>query len=283
MHKNLFSYFFLIVSSCAVFLSGSYAPLWAKGELLVAPTRVVFDNRRRSAKLNLVNVGKEAETFRIQFIQRRMTDEGRIVEVKKALPGEQFSDKMVRYSPRQVTLQPGQSQAVRLILRKPANLAHGEYRSHLKFSSVQEKTLTSIENQKKAKGQQLSIKLTPLFSFSIPIIVRHGKTHVSINLNNIQLKHIKKKPMISFVVRRDGNRSVNGDFTVKFINQSGEKFVISNANGYSIYAPNKIRKMLLPIQTPPNVSLSNGKIEVTLHEKKLKGGRLLAQGEIEIP
>ena len=46
-----------------------------------------------------------------------MNADGKIIKVDENEPG-MYSDEMVRFSPRQVTLEPGQSQTVRLLLRK---------------------------------------------------------------------------------------------------------------------------------------------------------------------
>ena len=44
-----------------------------------------------------------------------------------------------------MTLAPGETQAVRLLLRKPGNLADGEYRSHLLMQNVPKDAGVSIE------------------------------------------------------------------------------------------------------------------------------------------
>ena len=54
----------------------------------------------------------------------------------EAAPGEHFADGMLSWSPRQITLQPGTAQVVRLMVRKPEGLAEGEYRSHLDFMDL---------------------------------------------------------------------------------------------------------------------------------------------------
>ena len=38
---------------------------------------------------------------------------------------------MIRYAPRRVTVPPGGSQQIRILLRRPRDLEPGEYRSHL--------------------------------------------------------------------------------------------------------------------------------------------------------
>ena len=50
------------------------------GDLLVAPTRIVLDGRR-GTEVILNNIGDDVATYRISVELRRMTPEGRLVDV----------------------------------------------------------------------------------------------------------------------------------------------------------------------------------------------------------
>ena len=102
-------------------------------QLSVSPKRVIFEGRERSQELLLLNTGDTSKTYRIHFKQLLMTEQGGFAAVESPA----FSaSQAVRFSPRQVTLAPGSSQTVRLLLRKPKGFADGEYRSHLTFSEL---------------------------------------------------------------------------------------------------------------------------------------------------
>src|SRR5258706_988155 len=73
----------------------------AGGGFRVTPTRIVFDDRLRSAELTLVNTGTEPATYRVSLVRMRMSVSGAIAEVVDPLPDEAFADSLVRYSPRQ--------------------------------------------------------------------------------------------------------------------------------------------------------------------------------------
>ncbi|MEK9951769.1 MAG: molecular chaperone, partial [Curvibacter sp.] len=100
------------------------------------PTRIVLAKNPRAAPVELMNTGSEPETYRINLVNRRMGENGEFIAIETPGPGEQFADPLLRYSPRQVTIPPGGSQTVRILLRKPADLPAGEYRSHLQFDRV---------------------------------------------------------------------------------------------------------------------------------------------------
>ena len=117
----------------------------AGANLMITPTRIVFEERTRTAQVTLMNNGSDTGNYRISFINQNMTDDGRFVEVKEGEEG-MFSNSMVRYSPRQITLPAGQSQVVRLMLRKPRDLKDGEYRSHMLFQSLPKAGKSSLES-----------------------------------------------------------------------------------------------------------------------------------------
>ncbi|MDH5408964.1 MAG: fimbria/pilus periplasmic chaperone [Gammaproteobacteria bacterium] len=254
--------------------------LYASGDLLISPTRIVFEKQTRTGSVNLVNAGKETNTYRIEFVQRRMKTDGGFEEVKKARSGEQFSNNMIRFSPRQVTLQPGQAQAIRLMLRKPPKLADGEYRSHLLFRAIPKASSTSVRNQS-TDDKSIQIKLTPVMGISIPVIVRHGKTSVTTSID--KLRYYPKTSNMIFNLIRVGNASVYGDLTMKFTDKGGKSYILRQLNGLAVYTPNDHRRVNVPIKPPKDVKLEHGTMSVQFHSIKEAGGKLLAEKSIQIP
>ena len=118
----------MFAAALAAVAAFASVPVMAQGagDLVVSPTRVVLEGRTRSAQLGLVNKGSTTATYRITVVNMHMDESGAIKEVAKPVDGQQFADDLFRYSPRQVTLEPGASQAIRLLLRKPKDLADGE-------------------------------------------------------------------------------------------------------------------------------------------------------------
>ena len=55
-------------------------------------------------------------------------------------PAEKFGvnaiENYIRYSPRQVRLNPNEKQTIRLMMRRSNSMKEGEYRSHLMFSPI---------------------------------------------------------------------------------------------------------------------------------------------------
>ncbi len=264
----------LVVASVSISIE-----IFAAPQLVVAPTRIVIEGRTRTASVNLINRGDQAGTFRITFERKRMTETGRVVSIEKPVAGKIYADQIIRYAPRQVTLAPGQSQVVRLMVRKPSNLAHGEYRSHLLFQGLPPDTGKNIESQVKTKSNKLSIRIIPVLGVSIPVIVRHGNTQASVTLEKLRLENKSKdskKAILVLTAKRSGNRSVYGDFTVYFTPEGGKKVTVAQSNGNAIYTPNTYRIVRISLQTPNKVKLDNGVLEVVYRIPAAKGDKVLA-------
>jgi len=253
------------------------------GDLMVLPTRVVFDSKTRSAELMLINIGKKAATYRISFVHLRMNETGAFEAVVKPLPGEQFVDDLVRFTPRQIVMQPRVSQTVRLQLRKPADLATGEYRSHLVFRAIDNES-SSVEEQKPTDG--LDIRLKPIYGVSIAVIVRQGDTSATTTVSEIQLQPASEnspQPKLVAKISREGNRSVYGDIEVSFSHKSGGHQLIGKLNGMAVYTPNTNRIISIPLKLPDNLSLEKGLLTLTYKQRQDESSSTLASGTLELP
>ena len=257
----------------------------AGAELMLYPTRVVFAGNQRAAQLELINNGSERATYRISLVNRRMNETGAFSEIDTPLPGEQFADDLLRYSPRQVTLEPGTGQAVRIMVRKPANLPTGEYRSHLLFAQQPEvRGSTSIEARDPAADTEISIKLTTLVGISIPVIVRHGNTDASVSLTHLELQQSAEgAPILALQMERSGSQSVYGDLTVSLIPARGTEQVLARANGVAVYSPNLVRRASIALQRPNGQRLAAGTLRVSYREQAEDGGALLAEAVLQLP
>jgi P pilus assembly chaperone PapD len=255
-------------------------PAWA--ELMLHPTRLVFEKNQRAAQIELINNGATPATYRISLVNRRMTETGQFEAIETPAPGEQFADPMLRYSPRQITLQPGTAQTVRVMLRKPAELADGEYRSHLQFELMPDVDAnTSIESQGGAR--EIGVVLNTLVGASVPVIVRHGATSAAVRLSGLALGRDGKQPMLSFQFEREGASSVYGDLAVSFTPRGGKPQLLAQVGGIAVYTPNQLRKAAVPLQLPGGAALAHGVVEVSYRERPEAGGKLLAQAALELP
>jgi hypothetical protein len=251
------------------------------GDLLVAPTRVILQGRDRSAELTLVNIGDNTATYRISFINLRMNEDGQMEEIEEPGEGEHFSDSLIRYSPRQVVLEPRVAQTIRMQVRKPADLAAGEYRSHILFRAVPDLATVGggVESQPSSEG--INIRLIPVYGVSIPVIVRHGETSASIAFADVQYHHPEDGGAATVVARlsREGNRSVYGELRAR-IQRTGE--VVGSIKGLGVYVPNSSRVVTLPLQVPQGRTLEGETLELSFIDGETTEERTLAKADLPI-
>jgi len=237
----------------------------ALGQLMVSPTRVVFEGNDRTKQVSVINNGSETGRFRISFVRRNMNADGNIKEADKDEIG-MYSDEMIRFSPRQVTLEPGQSQTVRLLLRKKSGTVDGEYRSHMMFQSLPDAATSDVSKLTSNNSDKFTVTLIPVVGITIPVIVRQGKLDSDVTLSDFEIKQgntVKAQSVLSLKINRVGNRSAYGDFRVYFTPKNGTPITIGRINGVAVYTSTNSRTLDIKLQLPEKLNLANGELRVT--------------------
>jgi len=256
----------------------------AQGDLTVTPTRVLFEGRTKSVQLSLIHRGDRPATYRISFVRMRMDEDGELVEIVEPEPEERFADSLVRHAPRQVRLEPGAAQTVRLLLRKPADLLPGEYRSHLLLRAVPEEGETNVETLAEDEDG-IAIHLTPVYGVAIPVIVRHGELDASFSITGLHFSEGTEEapPQVELHLERQGERSIYGDVTVTHHPAgTGTPTVLALVKGLAVYTPNAGRTLRLELYLPDAVTLTSGRLEVTFSESRDDGETALATAELDL-
>lgn len=245
--------------------------------LQVFPTRLVLDHRTRSAEVTLRNSGTGPGTYRILLVGMEMDEDGGCRELP---PGslDPVTQGLIRFAPQSLTLEPGQTQTVRVTVRKPKDLPEGEYRGHLLFRELPPPPPEPGPGAPEAKG--LSVTITALFGLAIPVMVRQGATSAKVTLSDLALE---RSPLrLALTMNREGNQSVHGDFLVTFEGRDGKPLHAGEANGVSVWTPNPRRHVRIPLSALGGIS-GPGRLRVTYRETLGMGGRLLAESVLEVP
>lgn len=233
----------------------------AQGNLLVNPKRVVFEGQKKTHDINLANTGQDSAEYVVSFIQIRMTEDGRFEEITVPDSGQNFASDYLRVYPKKVRLAPNESQLVKVQLKPGMDMAAGEYRSHLYFRAVSKETAGA--DGKAAADTSLSIRITPVFGISIPVIIRQGVSTAEASISDIRFeKQAGSDPAIVFKINRTGNMSVYGDIQVKHVSKSGKLTDVGLLKGISVYSPVKSREVRMNLTAPENTDLRNGKFVV---------------------
>lgn len=242
----------LVLTATAAYCQGP-------GDLLVTPTRIVFEGRTRTADVALINTGEKAATYRIALGQRRMTELGGIEPADVALPGELFATGLVRFSPSQIILKPQECQTVRLQLRLPADLPAGEYRSHLQFNGVPDAIGAPIDGTEE-KTEGIGVVLRPIYGVSIAVIIRKGDLSAELKLSDLKYDAptADQPAQVSFCMNRTGTSSTYGDLVASLKTADGKSQIVGKMSGVGVYYPNPLRRATMRLTIPPGTITAGG-------------------------
>lgn len=215
-------------------ISGLSIEATAQGDLLLTPTRVVFEGNKQREEINLVNTGKDTATYSISFVEYTMKNDGSYALMGKSDSVKLSAEPYLRIFPRQITLAPGEPQVIMIQYRKKADMPIGEYRSHLYFRS--EKDYTPLGSLSKDTTKLISVQLIPIYGISIPIIIRHGVLNVTTSLTNLTLEtQSDLTQVLKLAINRAGNCSSYGDMIVDYINAQGKSHQIGKIVGVKVF------------------------------------------------
>lgn len=234
----------------------------AQGDLLIYPKRIVFESTKKTHQVSLSNTGKDTARYAISFIQIRMKENGSTEPITQPDSGQNFSDKYLRIYPRIVTLGPNEAQMIMIQVSRSSKLLPGEYRSHLYIRSVPlENPLGDSLAKKGSEG--VSVKVIPVFGFSIPVIIREGANDIKVSVTNLRVeKQQDFTSMLKMRFNRTGNMSVYGNIVIDYISDAGKITQVGLIKGISVYTPNQIRDIEIQLDSKLGLKYQSGKLRV---------------------
>jgi len=251
----------------------------------------VFGPNGRGATVYVFNRGTAPATYSIAVIDRAMMPDGRIEAIDDANKNASEAAVAARvksardfviFTPRRVTLKPNESQTVRLRAIRPANLASGEYRTHLTVTALppEDVGLTADEAVKPAPGQ-LAVRVVPVFSISIPLIVRQGAAEVRAALERPRYT-LERGPggqqnvaVVALELARLGASSVYGNIEVR----RGDE-VLGAVQGLAVYPEIARRAVQIPLSKIPP---SGTELSIVLVDDDTQPGVELAKAVLTVP
>lgn len=229
------------------------------------------------AEVRMVNKSEEIKSYRISLQHLRMLQDGRYEEIKDGnKAGEKFLDDILLFSPKRITLKPNQMQVIRLAVKRGNDFASGEYRSHMLFQEEPSSEFKPENNiEFKAKNQNFTVTLRPLFGISIPVIITRGSLEAKVEIANINFKNSNNT--ISFDLLREGNKSEFGDIIILQKTFASEK-EIGWLNNLSVFYPYKKRNIVINLSK----QLVSGDKVIVKYVKKDNPDQIISQRKIDV-
>lgn len=251
--------FVTILLLFGLFASAEVEAQGSGGEIMVVPTRLVLKDNDRTAEVNLINNSNKRLTYRIDFINLKMEPDGSVKSIETPEEGAPFADSILRVTPRQLVLEPNQTQVVRLQIRRSLNSISGEYRSHLRFQNIPEQTTEAGDT---ANAEGISIKLIPIYGISIPVILRGKDAQVKGEFRNVSFINDSTGANVIFDVMRTGNRSLFGEVEVTWLRENEKPVKIGLIRNFAVYPPIDHRKGRIKLQIPGDFKSGEGQFRL---------------------
>jgi P pilus assembly chaperone PapD len=234
----------ILISLVSFLFSTAYA------DMMISPTRVLMNDANRSTTLTLRNPSDGSRSYRLRWEDKRARENGgyRLIAEGEEWPS---AKDMVRHSPRQISVGPGENQTVRFSWRPPADLPTGEYRSHLLLEVIPDisEPISTLGN--KASEGGIGIQIAMQMSFSIPVIVRHDTNAPVVSISDVKAVpgNDKRNMGLSMQFNRSGNASSFGRVVVEMQrNADSPVEKIGEYKELAIYHELNQRKITIPLR-----------------------------------
>lgn len=219
----------------------------AAANFSLTPFYVFFDadSKDRSDVVRMTNTSPEAKTYRIELINYKQNSDGSYQKIDQPLTGNPFASPYIGFSPRETTLQPRQSQTVRILRKAMAAAPDGEYVSHLWIHEMP----GHKRQAPAAEGNKLSVELKALYGVTIPVIIDKGELHSSGKIVSAKIVN-SENPYAEVVVARSGNRSFWGNIEIK-----EGKEILGKVDNFKIFMTTAERRLKIPLSRLPKSPL----------------------------
>jgi hypothetical protein len=241
---------------------------YSQGNLMIIPKRILFDNQRRTQDVYIANTGTEKATYVISFQEIRMTEEGEFQQITAPDSGQLFASPYLRVFPRSITLTPNETQTIKLQFNRAADMKAGEYRSHLYLRALSKQD--PLGQEPNQLSSELSVKITPIFGFTIPAIVQVGNPVVTASITHAKVIWKDNQPMLDMNIERTGTKSVYGNIRVDYRTTDGNFIELELIKGLAVYTPTTRRHILMALNKSVGVDYHRGQLRISYEEDGTK-------------
>jgi P pilus assembly chaperone PapD len=186
------------------------APLTlAAQSFMMMPGTIVFEGRTRSAAITVQNTADRRAVFQVEPVGFLSDESGQLREV----PVEDMprgAAGMVRFSPRQFELQPGENQTVRLGIRKPASLAPGEYTVHLRVRQLPAADAPSAVDV----ADEARVVIPISIARAVRVTIRHNVIVGRAEIGALSARRSGAEVVMSATFLRTGGGSSSGEYVI---------------------------------------------------------------------
>lgn len=238
----------------------SLASLPVKADMLISPVRLLLQQSGETANFVLRNPSDGPRTYRLEWIEQAQTRDGvgERYEDGASIPHPQAAP-YLRFTPRQITVEPRSNQTVRVNFRPDEGLPPGEYRSHLLFRVVPEVSEPVSRSTIGAGGEGIQLTLDMQLSIAVPVVIRYRLDEMpTVKISQVTpviANRPDQQTQLGVLLKHDGRSSSFGRVTVDMqTSATGEVKRIGMLENISVFPDVGERHLTLSLsekQFPP--------------------------------
>lgn len=178
---------------------------------------------------------------------------------------------MIRFFPREFTVEPGKRQAIRIMARIPPETPDGQYHAHIHFFEDDKK---QEENRANAQGQgKATMRVNLAYSALMPVTIGKGVQESTINWINPKIARSAKpgvKPgtyNITMQLTRSGNSQGVAYLDAIYVPPGGESVQLGKRRTAYIYREIDKRNYNFDVTLPEGMSGGNLKLRLLSGDK----------------
>ena len=211
--------------------------------LFIYPTLLIFEGDERSGTITVTNRGDETGTFEMSWTDMTMNADGGLVKHEGEAPWSLQS--YVRYSPRRVTLEPLESQVIRIAVRRGLDIPEGEYYSHFRVLTLNSEDPSADLSDAEEQVTGAVITIAARSAVAIPIVWRNSQATSSASIDSVRIDPDANQ--LSVDVRRHGPLSVRGYLQVVETAPDGTRSFLAEPVPLVIYPSLDARTMAIEL------------------------------------
>ncbi len=241
-------------------------PAKAETTLFFAPTRLTITDENPVQEIRVTNMSKIARAYNLSIENLMMNEDGLTMRVDNF---NYSAKRMIRFVPRNFSLQPQKQQIVRVMARFPSGTEDGEYHAHIEFlenvSKRQELNKDASPENRAHMNAQVS------FATAVPIIISKGEIKTEVGMKNLVVGKDKEgKPELSLDLTRSGNGQGNLYVEADYISPNNIEKKAAVRRSIYIYRELEVRKHKFLLELLDNKDLEKGgKIKVALFNRDI--------------
>ncbi len=228
----------------------------AASSLLFSPTRITLKNGDQATVLKVKNISDEKLHYLIKIKDYVMSEDG------VTSPVEHFpysAKRHIRFAPTKLTLEPGERQAIRIMLKPRLDLPHGSYHSHMFFEEVMPTG---------ADGTEYIASDDVKYVAALPVTIHFGKVESSIQITAAKHTQYPHKHQLDIELSRSGNGQGYAVIENTYIDENGTETALSADIKRRIYREIDTLRTSFQFVTSENIILNKkGHIRLRLYDQ----------------